>query len=62
MKLFGRVVILRIEATSEENLNIKIESLKHMLDVHNEFNWGKEYVVKIEDMYEKKIKAGGRLD
>jgi len=54
--LFGRVVILRIEATTKENLEIKIDSLRNMLNTHNEFNWGKSYIVKIEDIYEKKRK------
>jgi len=54
MKLFGRVVILRIEAISEHNLNAKIKSLKKILDTSNEVNLGKSYVVKIEDMYEKR--------
>lgn len=53
MKLFGRVVILRIEAISKNNLDAKIKSLKDILNTSNEVNWGKSYVVKLEDMYEK---------
>jgi len=54
MKLFGRVVIIRIEAISEHNLKAKIKSLKKILDTSNEVNLGKSYVVKIENMYEKR--------
>ena len=53
MKLFGRVVIIRIEATSKKNLDVKLKSLKGILNVSNEFNWGKSYVVRVEDIYEK---------
>lgn len=53
MKLFGRVVILRIEAITKHNLDAKIKSLKDILNKSNEVNWGKSYVIKIEDMYEK---------
>ena len=56
MKLFGRVVILRVEATSKKHLDIKIESLNHLLNEHNEFNWGKTYIVKMEDIYDKGVK------
>lgn len=53
MKLFGRVVIIRVEAISKWNLDAKIKSLKNIFNTSNEVNWGKTYIVKIENMYEK---------
>jgi len=58
MKLFGRVVIIRVESTSKWDLDIKIKSLKDIFNKSNEVNWGKTYIVKIEDVYEKGVVNG----
>ena len=51
-----KLVVLRIEAENEEKLDIEIKNLKHLFDVHNEFNWEKNYIVKIGKLYIKDLK------